>query len=92
MSIIEQIEQLKQRAAVRGAASAELTHPQWVRLYVKYNRLQGVILSNIEAAHPGQGALTKLIAELQSAGYTVSVECPQPRLLEWCKRNDVPVL
>ena len=88
---LHELQELIQRHAL-GAVSVEVVHPEWTRLYIKWNRYTGVILANIVAVCPGSGTLPRLIAELRELGLDrVTIESPHKRLAKWCERNNVPI-
>lgn len=90
----EQIIYEKARACTHPDKLFTLDHSDaiWERLYIKHNRIQGVVISNVIARNPGNGEFTKLVRRLIDTCMNVCVESPQPRLRRWCERNNIQVV
>lgn len=50
-----------------------------------------IVLVEFSARLRGRGYFSRMVQQLQTIA-PVAVECPQPRLREWCKRNNIRVI
>lgn len=76
---------------VNDWTESELLKACWERLYIRFKPGNLVIFSNIYLVEEIQscGIFTEVISLLQSYGYEVQIECPEPRLAKFCDRNGI---